>query len=53
MKTKYPSESVDLYEIDNHVYFSELTFSPCDGFMPFNPKEYDLKLGEMVNLAER
>ena len=53
LSNNHPFLRVDLYEIDNHVYFSELTFSPCDGFMPFNPKEYDLKLGEMVNLAER
>lgn len=41
---------VDLYEISGRVYFSELTFSPCSGMMPFQPEEYDKKLGEMLIL---
>ena len=34
------------------VYFSELTFSPCGGFMPFVPEEWDAKLGKMVNIRK-
>lgn len=41
---------VDLFEVDNKIYFSELTFSPCSGMMPIEPKEYDYKLGEMIQL---
>ena len=41
---------VDFYEINNHIYFSELTFTPCGGFMIFNPKEWDEKLGELIDL---
>ena len=41
---------VDLYEINNNIYFSELTFSPCGGFLPFEPVEWDFKLGEWINL---
>ncbi len=41
---------VDLYEIDGKVYFSELTFAPCGGYMPFDPKEWDKKLGEYLNI---
>lgn len=41
---------VDFYEINNKIYFSELTFSPCAGYMPFDPEEYDYKLGQMINL---
>lgn len=48
----HPFLRVDLYEIDNHVYFSELTFTPCSGFMPFSPNEYDLKLGRMLKLSQ-
>lgn len=41
---------VDLYEIHDQIYFSEFTFTPCGGYMPFEPEEYDLKMGEMLNL---
>lgn len=41
---------VDFYEINNKVYFSELTFSPCAGYMKFYPQEYDKKLGALINL---
>lgn len=43
---------VDLYEIDEQVYFSELTFTPCSGMMLFkNPKD-DEKLGHLLELSE-
>ena len=41
---------VDLYEISGKVYFSELTFSPCSGMMPFEPEDWDLKMGEWLDL---
>ena len=41
---------VDLYSINNRIYFSELTFSPCSGYMPFTPEEWDYKLGQMIDL---
>ena len=41
---------VDLYEIDGRIYFSELTFFPVGGFIPFNSEEYDLYLGNKLKL---
>lgn len=41
---------VDLYEIDNEIYFSELTLYPCGGFQPFEPDKYDLELGNLLEL---
>lgn len=41
---------IDLYSVKNKVYFSEYTLHPCAGYMPFDPEEYDLKLGEMLHL---
>ncbi len=41
---------VDFYEINEKIYFSELTFFPCGGFLPFEPKEYDSILGELIRL---
>lgn len=45
-----PFLRVDLYEIDGKIYFSELTFTPCGGMMPFDPPEYDKVLGDMIHL---
>lgn len=45
-----PFIRVDLYEVGGRVYFSELTFTPCSGFMPFTPTEYDRILGDMIDL---
>lgn len=44
---------VDFYEIDEKVYFSELTFFPCGGLLPFEPEEYDKILGELLQLPEK
>lgn len=41
---------VDLYEIEGKVYFSELTFYPCAGFMKFKNPEHDLIIGEMLKI---
>ncbi len=41
---------VDLYEINNQIYFSELTFSPCAGYLPFEPVKYDMVIGNMIIL---
>jgi hypothetical protein len=41
---------VDLYEINDTVYFSELTFSPCSGHMPFKDKSHDKLIGDMLVL---
>ena len=46
----FPFLRVDLFEINGKIYFSELTFFPCAGFMPFTSHEWDLKLGEMIKL---
>ncbi len=48
-----PFVRVDLYEINGEVYFSELTFSPCGGMLPFDPPEWDQKLGEWIELPEK
>lgn len=48
-----PFVRVDLYEIDQQVYFSEMTFYPCNGSMPFYPQEWDLKTGEMFELPNK
>ena len=48
-----PHVRVDFYEVNGKIYFGELTFSPCGGFMKFYPKEWDKKLGDMINLYRK
>lgn len=45
-----PFVRIDLYEISGKVYFSEVTFYPNGGLIPFEPKEWDTKLGAYLNL---
>lgn len=42
---------VDLYNINNKVYFGELTFHPESGFGKFYPENTDLELGEKLSLG--
>ncbi len=44
---------VDLYEVNQRVYFSELTFTPCGGMMPFEPAEWDRTFGNLLVLPEK
>lgn len=49
----YPHLRVDLYNINDHIYFGELTFHHDGGIVPFEPDEWDFKLGEMIHLPEK
>lgn len=43
---------VDLYNVDQHIVFSELTFFSGGGFVPFNPPEYDERFGRFFEGAD-
>ncbi|MCQ9281070.1 glycosyl transferase [Priestia aryabhattai] len=45
-----PFLRVDLYEINGQLYFSELTFFPCSGHLPFKPMKYDREIGKLLKL---
>ncbi len=47
-----PFIRVDFYEVNGQIYFGELTFFPCSGFIPFEPEEWDRKLGDMLKLPK-
>ena len=47
-----PFLRVDFYEVEQKLYFGELTFFPCSGFMPFKPEEADQRTGEMLKLEK-
>ena len=46
----FPQVRVDLYEVDDKVYFGELTFTSNFGMMEFYTDEYLEYLGSKVNL---
>lgn len=41
---------VDLYNINGKILFSELTFSPCSGMMPFVSLDDDVEIGKKLDL---
>lgn len=43
---------VDFYEINNKVFFGELTFYDASGFGYFEPEEWDKKIGDMLKLPK-
>lgn len=45
-----PFSRIDFYEVRGKVYFGEITFFPTTGMGGFQPEEYDLKFGEMIQL---
>ena len=48
-----PFLRVDLYQVNGQVFFSELTFTPGGGWMPFAPRSADVEIGKMLKLPER
>lgn len=46
-----PFVRVDLYNINGHIYFGEITFYPASGFGVFTPTAWDLTLGQKITLA--
>lgn len=45
-----PHVRVDLYNINTKIYFGELTFFSGSGNIPFEPEEWDYKIGEWLKL---
>lgn len=48
-----PHIRVDFYEVQEQIYFGELTFFDGSGFDKFNPPKWDKKLGEWITLPEK
>lgn len=47
-----PHVRVDLYNVNGHIYFGEMTFTHYSGNIPFEPEEWDYKLGEWLELPK-
>ena len=45
-----PQVRTDFYQIDNKVFFGELTFFDSSGLAKFSPESWDEKLGELIVL---
>ena len=50
LSKEIPFVRVDFYEIDEKIYFGELTFYPGSGYEEFTPEKYDRVLGDMLEL---
>lgn len=48
-----PHVRVDLYNVNGNIYFGEMTFFHWGGMKPFQPREWDYKLGEMIKLPKQ
>ncbi len=48
----FPFVRVDLYDVNGKIYVGELTFMPGGGVEPFTPREWDYKLGSMLQLPK-
>ncbi|MBR2343775.1 MAG: glycosyl transferase [Clostridia bacterium] len=49
----FPQVRADFYEVNGRVYFGELTFFHHNGFMPFDPEEWDYTFGEWITLPKK
>lgn len=48
----HPHVRVDLYEVNGHVYFGEMTFFHFSGLQPFTPSEWDKTWGDWLKLPD-
>ena len=48
-----PHVRIDLYNINGKIYFGEMTFFTCSGMVPFEPEEWDYRLGSMIKLPDK
>ena len=50
LSTGIPQVRVDLYEVDNRVYFGEMTFTPAKGTLIFDDDKCDFEMGEWLDI---
>ena len=50
LANQIPFVRVDFYEIEDKVFFGELTFYPASGFGKFIPYEWDSKIGKLLDI---
>ena len=50
LSKQIPHVRVDFYEVNGQLFFGELTFYTCSGYIPFSSKKWDLILGNQIEL---
>lgn len=50
LTTGIPFSRIDMYIVDDKIYFGEITFFPASGFGCFEPMEWDVILGDLITL---
>ncbi len=50
LSNNIPFARIDLYDINNRVYFGEITFYPASGFGFFYPEEWNEVLGSLIDI---
>ena len=53
LSKRFPHVRVDLYNIDGKIIFGELTFFTNSGLIPFDPDEFDYKMGKAFVLPQK
>ena len=48
-----PFSRIDLYVINEQIYFGEITLYPSSGFGGFKPEFWNRKLGDMLTLPPK
>lgn len=48
LSLKFKFARIDLFDVKGQIYFSEITFCPASGFMPFVPEKYDDIIGDWL-----
>jgi len=51
LSAEFPHVRVDLYSVNGHTSFGELTFYPWSGYVPFTPDSFDYELGAKLVLG--
>ena len=49
----FPYVRVDFFDVNNKMYFGEMTFYPSGGRIPFSPEEVDKEMGEWIILPPK
>lgn len=51
LSREYKFNRVDLYNVDGQIYFGELTFYPGGGLVPLTSNDWDIKIGNQIDLS--
>lgn len=53
LATGIPFSRIDLYLVNEKIYFGEITFFPASGLGEFTPKEWDFTIGSLIKLPNK